>query len=159
MSSPVDAGSAPQGAPLLARLQGDQATARRDQRKDHVMLLGMVIAEVKNRALELRREVTDDDVLDVIRKGIKKRKESAELYAKAGRSELLEKEQAEAAALEAYMPAQVDPAEVRAAVEAAVQGGAANIGAIMGRVMPLFKGRVDGSIINAIARDVLAAKG
>ena len=57
------------------------------------------------------------------------------------------------------MPAQVDPAEVRAAVEAAVQAGAANIGAIMGRVMPLFKGRVDGSIINAIARDVLAARG
>ncbi|MBL0939800.1 MAG: GatB/YqeY domain-containing protein [Gemmatimonadaceae bacterium] len=140
---------------LLARLQGDQVTARRDQRKEHVMLLGMIIAEVKNRELELRREVTDDDVLDVIRKGIKKRKESVELYAKAGRQELQDKEQREVTALETYLPAQVDPSEVRAAVVAAIAGGAANVGAVMSRVMPAFKGRVDGSIINAIAREEL----
>jgi len=120
------------------------------------MLLGMVIAEVKNRALELRREVTDDDVIDVIRKGIKKRRESVELYAKAGRTDLQDKEQQEVALLEAYLPAQVDPAEVRAAVQAAIAAGAANVGAVMARVMPAYKGRVDGSVINAMAREELA---
>lgn len=144
------------GNSLLARLQGEQATARREQQKDRVLLLGMVISEAKNREIELRREVTDDDVLDVIRKGIKKRRESVELYAKAGRAELQQKELQEITALEAYLPAQVDPAEVRAAVLAAIAGGAANVGAVMARVMPAFKGRVDGSVINAIAREELA---
>lgn len=144
------------GNTLLARLQGDQANARREQQKDRVMLLGMIVSEVKNREIELRREVTDDDVIDVIRKGIKKRRESVEMYAKAGRSDLQDKEQQEVTLLEVYLPAQVDPAEVRAAVLAAVAGGAANIGAVMARVMPAFKGRVDGSVINAIAREELA---
>ncbi len=148
----MDAG----GAPLLARLQGDQAAARREQQKDHVMLLGMIISEVKNREIELRRDATDDDVVDVIRKGIKKRRESVDMYAKAGRPELLEKEQREVAALEGYLPAQVDPALVRAAVVAAIAAGAANIGAVMGQVMPQFKGRVDGGVINTLAREELA---
>jgi hypothetical protein len=143
------------GATLLARLQGDQATARRDQQKDRVMLLGMIISEVRNREIELRRDVTDDDVIEVIRKGIKKRRESVEMYAKAGRSDLQDKEQAEVAALEGYLPAAVDPAEVRAAVESAIAAGAANVGAVMAKVMPAFKGRVDGSVINAIAREAL----
>ncbi len=152
----MGAGGAPQGASLLARLQADQATARREQQKERVMLLGMVVAEVRNRELELRREVSDDDVVEVIRKGIKKRRESVDLYAKAGRHDLQEKEQLEVALLEGYLPAQVDPAEVRAAVEAAIAAGAANVGAVMGRVMPAFKGRVDGGVINAIARDLLS---
>ena len=144
------------GNTLLARLQGDQATARREQQKDRVMLLGMIVSEVKNREIELRRELTDDDVIDVIRKGIKKRRESVEMYAKGGRSDLQEKEQDEVTLLEVYLPAPVDPAEVRAAVQDAVASGAANVGAVMARVMPAFKGRVDGSVINAIAREELA---
>jgi uncharacterized protein YqeY len=144
------------GNTLLARLQGDQATARREHAKDHVMLLGMIVSEVKNREIELRRAATDDDVIEVIRKGIKKRRESVEMYAKAGRLDLQEKEQREVVLLEVYLPAQVDPAEVRAAVQAAIAAGAANVGAVMGRVMPAFKGRVDGSVINAMAREELA---
>lgn len=146
------------GASLLARLQGDQATARREQQKDRVLLLGMIIAEVKNRELELSRPISDDDVTDVIRKGIKKRRESVEMYGRAGRTDLLEKEQQEVVMLEDYLPPQVDPAEIRAAVVAAIAAGASNVGAVMGRVMPAFKGRVDGGVINAIAREELAGK-
>ena len=80
------------GGSLLARLQREQADARREQLKDHVMLLGMIISEVKNREIEVRRDATDDDVIDVIRKGIKRRRESVEMYAKAGRTDLSEKE-------------------------------------------------------------------
>ncbi|MCA2986914.1 GatB/YqeY domain-containing protein [Gemmatimonas sp.] len=144
------------GRSLLARLQGDQAAARREQQKDRVMLLGMIVSEVRNREIELRRGATDDDVIDVIRKGIKKRRESVELYAKAGRTDLQDKEQQEVTLLEVYLPAQVDPAEVRAAVQQAIAAGAANVGAVMARVMPAFKGRVDGGVINAVAREELA---
>ena len=144
------------GGSLLARLQREQADARREQLKERVLLLGMVISEVKNREIELRRDANDDDVIDVIRKSIKKRRESVELYGKAGRTDLLEKEQREVAALEVYLPAEVDPAELRAAVRAAMQGGAATIGAVMALVMPQFKGRVEGGTINAIVREELA---
>ena len=144
------------GGSLLARLQREQANARREQLKERVLLLGMVISEVKNREIELRRDATDDDVIDVIRKGIKKRRESVELYGKAGRVDLLESEQREVTALEVYLPADVDPEELRAAVRATMQGGAATIGAVMAQVMPQFKGRVEGGTINAIVREELA---
>ena len=144
------------GGSLLLRLQRDQAHARREQLKDRVLLLGMIISDVKYRELELRRDATDDDVIDVIRKGIKKRRESVELYGKAGRTDLLEKEQSEVTALEVYLPAEVDPEELRFAVRVAMQAGAANIGAVMAKVMPQFKGRVEGGMINAIVREELA---
>ncbi len=144
------------GGSLLPRLQRDQANARREQLKDRVLLLGMIISDVKYRELELRRDATDDDVIDVIRKGIKKRRESVELYGKAGRTDLLEKEQSEVTALEVYLPAEVDPEELRVAVRVAMQAGAANIGAVMAKVMPQFKGRVEGGTINAIVREELA---
>lgn len=121
-------------------------------------MLGMVIAEVKNRELELSRAVLDDEVTDVVRKAIKKRRESADLYEKAGRVDLLEKERWELTMLEAYLPAAVDPAEIRAAVVAAIASGAGNIGAVMGQVMPAFRGKVDGSVINAIVREELAGR-
>lgn len=148
----MDAG----GPALLAQLQRDQMAARRDQQKERVTLLGVAISEVRNREIELRRALGDDDVIDVIRRGIKKRRESVELYAKAGRIDLQEKEQREIGWLEGYLPAQVDPEEIRAAVRAAVAAGAANVGAVMAQVMPAFKGRVEGGVINAIAREELA---
>lgn len=141
---------------LLARLQTDQAAARRAQEKDRVMLLGMVISELKNREIELRRDATDDDIVDVIRKGIKKRRESVDLYRKAGRTDLADKEHTEVQLLEAYLPAEVNPDEIRAAVRAAMAGGASNIGAVMGKVLPQFKGRADGNVINGIVREELA---
>jgi uncharacterized protein YqeY len=146
-----------ENATLLSRLQADQANARRAQDKDLVMLLGMVISEVKNREIELRRDITDVESIEVVQKSIKKRKEAVTVYDKANRPDLSAKEQAEATALEKYLPPQVDPEELRAAITAAVEGGAANVGAVMAKVMPQFKGRADGSAINAMAREVLSA--
>jgi hypothetical protein len=143
---------------LLDRLQGDLTAARKAQDKPSTLVLGTILADVKNRQIELRREPGDDDVVDVLRKGIKRRRESVEMYAKGGRDDLRDKELAEIAVLERYLPPAVDEGEIRAAVEAAVAGGAGQIGAVMGKVLPQFKGRVEGSVINRIARDVLAAR-
>ncbi|HMC55851.1 MAG TPA: GatB/YqeY domain-containing protein [Gemmatimonadaceae bacterium] len=143
---------------LLLRLQSEMTAARKAQDKAAVLLLGTTVSEAKNRAIELRRDLTDDDVIDVIRRGIKKRRESIELYDKAGRAELAAKERMEVAMLEKYLPAQVNPDELRAAVRAAIAAGANNVGAVMGKVMPQFKGRAEGSAINAIAREELAGK-
>jgi uncharacterized protein YqeY len=95
----------------------------------------------------------------VLRKSIKKRRESVEMYDKAGRVDLADKERSEAAALEKYLPPAVSDDELRAAVKAAIAGGAVNIGAVMGKVLPQFKGRAEGGTINAIAREELGKQG
>ncbi|HEY3112565.1 MAG TPA: GatB/YqeY domain-containing protein [Gemmatimonadaceae bacterium] len=144
---------------LLARLQGDLNSARKSQDKAGTLLLSTVLSEIKNKKIELRREPADPDVIDVLRKSIKRRRESAEMYAKGGRKDLTDKETAEATALEKYLPAQVSENELRAAVKAAIAGGATQIGAVMGKVLPQYKGRADGSTINAIAREELSKQG
>ncbi|MDQ6689357.1 MAG: GatB/YqeY domain-containing protein [Gemmatimonadota bacterium] len=141
---------------LLARLQGDLNSARKSQDKAGTLLLGTVLSEVKNKKIELRRDPVDADVIDVLRKSIKRRRESAEMYTKGNRNDLADKETSEAAALEKYLPAQVSDEELRAAVKAAIAGGATQIGAVMGKVLPQFKGRAEGGTINAIAREELS---
>ena len=142
--------------PLFDTLQADLNAARKAQDKARVLVLGTIFSDAKNRKIELRRDLTDDEVVDVLRKGIKKRRESIEMYA-GKRDDLADKERAEVALLETYLPAAVDPEELRAAVRAAIAGGATQIGAVMGKVMPQFKGRAEGTAINAVAREELAS--
>src|SRR5260221_2040719 len=144
---------------LQARLQGDLNASRKAQDKPATLLLGTVLSDIKNRRIELRRDPNDEEVVDVLRKGIKRRRESVEMYDKGGRTDLAAKERSEVAALEKYLPAQVDPNELRVAVKAAIEGGATTIGAVMGKVLPQFKGRAEGSTINAIAREELGKQG
>jgi uncharacterized protein YqeY len=141
---------------LLARIQADMNAARKAQDKPLVLLLGTILADVKNRRIELKADPSNDDVLDVLRRGIKRRRESVEMYDAGGRDDLAAKERFEVQALEKYLPPQVGTEEIRAAVRAAIAGGAANIGAVMGKVMPQFKGRAEGTAINAVVREELA---
>lgn len=144
---------------LVARLQSDLNAARKAQDKPSILLLGTILADIKNRRIELRHDPSDADVIEVLRKGIKRRRESVEMYDKGGRADLSSKEKAEVDALEKYLPAAVNPDEIRSAVRDAIGGGAANIGAVMGLVMPRFKGRADGAVISGIVREELSAKG
>ena len=144
---------------FLTRLQEDLNAARKAGDKAAVIVIGTTIAEARNLEIEQRRSLTDDDVVDVIRKAIKRRREAIELYLSAKRDDLVAKERSELATLEGYLPAQVDAEEIRAAVRTAIAGGATNIGAVMGRVIPQFKGRAEGSTINAIAREELSRQG
>ena len=145
-------------ASLETRLQDELTATRKSQDKAGTLLLGTIIADVRNRSIELKKELTDDEVIEVIRRGIKKRRESIEMYEKGNRKDLAEKERAEVGMLERYLPAQVNPDEIRAAVRAAIAAGANNVGAVMGKVMPQFKGRAEGGTINAIVREELAGK-
>ncbi|MFI5227621.1 MAG: GatB/YqeY domain-containing protein [Gemmatimonadales bacterium] len=143
---------------LFARLQADLTTARKAQDKPRTLLLGTIISDAKNREIELRRPLTDDDVNEVLRRGIKRRRESIEMYDKGGRADLAATERSEADLLGAYLPATVSDDEVRAAVLAAIAGGATNVGAVMGKVMPQFKGRAEGGTINTIVREELGKR-
>ena len=144
---------------LVTRLQADLNASRKAQDKPATLLLGTVISDIKNRRIEMQKDLADTDVVEVLRKGIKRRRESVEMYEKGGREDLAAKERAEVALLEKYLPPQVSEDELRSAVRAAIAGGAVSIGAVMGNVVPRFKGRAEGSAINAIAREELAKQG
>jgi len=143
---------------LQARLQAELTTSRKAQNKAATLVLGTTLSEVKNREIEAKRDLTDDDVIEVIRRAIKKRREAIELYEKAGRKDTADIERAEIALLEGYLPAQANPDDIRAAVKAAIAGGANNVGAVMGKVMPQFKGKAEGSVISSIVREELGGK-
>ncbi len=133
----------------------NEARKQRDQAR--TLLLSTTLSEIKNREIELNRPPTDDETAEVLRRGIKKRRESVEMYQKGGRPELAATESAEIKALEAFLPAGVPPEEIRAAVREAIAGGAKDMGKVMGAVMPKLKGRADGSLVNTIVREELAA--
>jgi uncharacterized protein YqeY len=144
-------------ADLAATLRTALVAARKSQSKDRTLVLSTILANLKNRELELQRALTDADVVDVLRKGIKLRREAIEQYGRAGRQELADAEAAQVRILEEFLPAEADPAEIRAAVREAIAGGARDIGKVMGAVLPRFKGRADGKAVNQIAREELAA--
>jgi uncharacterized protein len=146
-------------AQLLIRLQGDLNASRKAQDKPATLLLGTIVSDVKNREIELKRELTDEDVIEVVRRGIKKRRESIEMFEKGNRPELAAVETAQMKQLEAYLPAGPGADEIRAAVKAAISGGAKNVGAVMGVVMPQFKGRAEGGEITKIVREELSKTG
>jgi uncharacterized protein len=138
-------------------LRAAMNAARRAQDKDRTLVLGTILSNLKNRELEIRRSLTDDDVIEVLRKGIKTRRESVEQYAAANRPALAEVERSQIKVLEEFLPPAVDPEEIRTAVRAVIATGAKDIGKVMGQVLPAFKGRADGKVINQIVREELQA--
>jgi uncharacterized protein YqeY len=146
-------------AALLVRLQEDLVTARKAQDKAATLLLSTVLADIKNRRIELMHEPTDADVIDVLRRGIKRRRESIEAFEKGARADLVAKEQSEVERLERYLPAPVGSDTIRVAVRAAIAAGSTTLGAVMGKVLPQFKGQTDGGTVSAIVREELASRG
>src|SRR6266545_4123003 len=142
---------------LADRLRAAMNEARKQRDQARTLLLSTILSDIKNREIELKHAPTDDETAEVLRRGIKKRRESVEIYEKVGRTEAAATENAEIKALEAFLPAAVPPEEIRAAVREAIAGGAKDMGKVMGAVMPQFKGRADGKLVNQIVREELAA--
>jgi uncharacterized protein len=131
----------------------NEARKLRDQAR--TLLLSTILSDVRNREIELNHPATDEEAAEVLRRGVKRRHEAAEQYDKAARGELAAKERAEVKMLEEFLPAAVPPEEIRAAVREAIAAGAKDVGKVMGQVMPQFKGRADGKLVNQIVREEL----
>jgi hypothetical protein len=142
---------------LASTLRAALNAARKAQAKERTLVLGTILANLKNREIELRRPTTDEEVADVLRKGIKIRREAIEQYTAGARQELADAEAAQIKVLEEFLPPAVDPEEIRAAVRSAIAGGAKDIGKVMSQVLPKYKGRADGKLINQIVREELQA--
>jgi uncharacterized protein len=144
-------------ASVAEALRAAMNAARKAQDKDRTLVLGTLLANLKNREIDLRRPATDEEVVEVLRKGIKTRREAIEQYTAAGRTELAQNEQAQITVLEEFLPPAVDPEEIRAAVRDVIAGGARDLGKVMGQIVPRYKGRADGKLINQIVREELQA--
>jgi uncharacterized protein len=144
-------------ASVAEALRAAMNAARKAQDKDRTLVLGTILANLKNREIDLRRPATDEEVVEVLRKGIKTRREAIEQYTAAGRAELAQNEQAQITVLEEFLPPAVDPEEIRAAVRDVIAAGARDLGKVMGQIVPRYKGRADGKLINQIVREELQA--
>jgi uncharacterized protein YqeY len=142
---------------LKDRIRGDMNAARRQQDKDRARLFSTVLSDIRNREIEVGHELEDSEVVEVLSRAVKMRNEAAEQM--ASRPELADRERGEAEILKEYMPPQLSEEEIRSLVQGAIDAGAQNVGAVMGRVMPEVKGRADGRAVNRIVREVLQSKG
>jgi len=111
--------------------------------------------------IELRRPLSDDETVDVLRKGIKTRRESVEAFRNGGREDLAAKEESEIAILSKYLPQQLSEAEIQALVDEGIAAtgasSARDLGKVMGWLAPRTRGRADGKQVSALVAQSLAA--
>ena len=140
---------------LKNRLRSDLTSARKDRDKLRTLVLSTILADVHNREIELRAELSDDQTIKVLSRGIKQRKDAASQMRAAGRDELANGEEAQLTVLSEYLPEGMSEDEVRALVRAAIEDGIDQMGMLMGQVMPQIGGRYDGKEANRIVREEL----
>lgn len=144
------------------RIEADVKNAMKAGEKERLGTLRMLLTEIKNERIRRGSDVDEAGFVSLVRKAIKQREEAAAQYRNGGREELAAKEDSEARILAAYLPAQVDEGQIRAAVQALVAernlSGPAAIGPVMKEMLGRFGSSADGAVINRIAREVLTGK-
>ena len=141
----------------IASAMRDAMRARDEQR---TQTLRMAMAAAHNQRIARGRELTDDEVVDVLAKQDKQRRESIEMYRAGGREDRAEAEEAEAAILAEFLPEPLSEEEVTALARTAIDetgaATAADMGRVMGRLAPQTKGRADGRVVSEVVRRLLA---
>lgn len=142
------------------RIREDQKAALKAGDKVRVATLRLMSNDLKNRQIELGRALAEADVIEVLSRARKQRRESEEQYRSGGRQDLADREAAEAAIIQEYLPEPVDPARLDQMIEAAIAdtgaSGPADMGKVMARLMPEVKGRVDGAELSRKVRERLS---
>jgi uncharacterized protein YqeY len=145
---------------LLDRLNQDMKQAMKDKDSLKLSTIRMLRSAIKNKEIDKRRALTDAEVEEVILSEVKKRNDSVTEYEKAGRQDLADKEKAEIEVLKAYLPEQLSEDEVRALVEEVIRetgaSSKADMGKVMGVLMPKVKGRADGRLVNRLVTEALS---
>jgi uncharacterized protein YqeY len=145
---------------LAERLQADMTTAMRDGDALKRDTLRMVLSAAHNAQVAARRPLSDDELVAVLAKEAKARRESIEAFTSAGRKDLADKERAEADIIGAYLPAALSEDELRAMVADAIAATGAtsvrDLGKVMGRLSPAIRGRADGKQVSGLVAQELA---
>lgn len=144
---------------LLEQLDQDMKSALKNKEKTKLSVIRMLRSSIKKEEIDKRHALNDDEVLEVIVREIKQRKDSLSQYENAGREDLAQKEKEEIEILESYLPEQLSEEEVRSLVQQVIQEvGAtskADMGKVMGAIMPKVKGKADGRVINRLVQELL----
>jgi len=129
---------------LKVRIQEDVKNAMRAREREQLAALRLVTAAIKQKEIDERVELSDEQVIAVLDKMVKQRRESLEQYDKAGRADLAEKEQYELDLIQAYLPRQLDEAELTCLIQTAITELGASSIRDMGPVMNALRGQVQG---------------
>jgi uncharacterized protein YqeY len=145
---------------LNERLNEDMKLAMKSQAKFKLSVIRMVRAAIKNIEIDQRKTLDDPEVLDVLNREIKQRRDSLHEFEKAGREDLAETVKAEIEILMEYLPQQFTEEEVKAIVQQTIQevgaSSKADLGKVMSALMPKVKGRADGKIVNQAVQQLLS---
>jgi uncharacterized protein len=141
---------------IREQIDADIKAAMKSGAKDKVSALRMLSAALKNKQIDKRAPLVDSEVLDSVRSLIKQRKDSVEQFAKGGRQDLVDKETAEVAVLEVYLPQQLGSEEVEKLVREAIAQtnaqGARDMGKVMKALVPLIAGRADNKLVSELVK-------
>ena len=144
---------------LKDRIDSECKTALKSGEKIKVSTLRMILAEVKNAEIAKRGDLSEEELLAVVAREARKRKESIEEFGRGGREDLVAKESEELAIIQAYLPEQMYDGEVRSIVEETIKEVGAtssgDLGKVMGKLMPKIKGKADGKKVNQMVREML----
>jgi uncharacterized protein len=148
--------------PLKTQLNQDMIAARKAREEVRKAAVESVLVAVKQREVDDRKELSDAEILSIIEKLLKQRRESVASYEQGGRADLAEREKAEAAVLSTYLPQQLSDAEIEAevaqAIAAAGAAGPQDMGKVMGVLKPKLAGRADMGKVSAAVKAKLAGK-
>ncbi len=141
---------------LKTRINDDVKSAMRAKDKDRLGALRLITAAIKQKEVDERIELDDTGVLAVLEKMVKQRKDSIEQYSKAGRDDLIAKEQFELDLIQGYLPEQMSEAEIEAVVAEAVAATGASemkdMGKVMGMVKPKVQGKADMGLVSKLVK-------
>ena len=144
---------------FIASIKTDMYSAMKSGDKEKAGTLRTLLAKLKDRQINTRQELTDNDCINVIKTLVKQRKEAAKMYEDAKRPKLAEKEKIELAILETYLPKMMTEQETRTLIENVINEtgaeGISDIGKVMPIVMQRGEGKVDGKNANIILRELL----
>ena len=145
---------------LRERLKDELKEAMKSRDALRLSTIRSVISTVKNRDIEIRRELNDAEITETIVTLCKQRRESIRLFKEAGRQELVDKEEAELALLMGYLPQQLTREELESLVDKAIAETSATSGKDMGKVMKALQssvsGRADGKLVSEVVKEKLA---
>lgn len=145
---------------LLDQLNQDMKSAMKNKEKDKLSVIRMVKSSLQNEQIKLGRELTDDDSLTVLNRELKQRKDSLHEFEQANREDLALKLRDEIFVLEVYMPEQLSEEEVAEIVKETITevnaSSKADMGKVMGAIMPKVKGKADGGLVNRLVQQHLS---
>lgn len=146
---------------VFEKIENDLKESLKSGDKNRVSILRMVKSDVKNKEIEKGGPPTDEDIQAILRSFSKKARESIDQFTKAGRNELAEKEKAELAVIQEYLPKQLSEEDIRKTVRDVIDetgaAGVKDMGRVMKAVMAKLKGQADGRLVNNLVKEALEA--